>query len=125
MSLADEQDLQQVAVDLIDEFGRAVSLIPPGNAQDSDQPWLGTAGDGTAIPAKAVYAPLNRELVPGTAVEVGDQMITVATRDLTEIPTTAWAVLDGTQRLQIVAFAEIKPGESTFVFKAQVRASGQ
>jgi len=124
VSLADEIELQGVAVDLIAEYGRVVSLLPPGNTIDANQPWKGTTGDGTAILASAVFTPAARELVPGTAVQVGDQIAKVATRDLTAIPTTAWAIQDGAKRLNIVAIGETKPGNSTFIFTAQVRASG-
>lgn len=124
MSLADELELQTVADDLIGEFGRAVSLIPPGNTTDADQPWKGTDGDGSAIPSTAVFTPLRKELVPGTAVQVGDQVATVATKKLSVIPTTSWAIQDGSQRLNIIAVAEVKPGNTSFVFRAQVRASG-
>jgi hypothetical protein len=124
MSLADEIELQAVAVDLIAEYGRAVSLLPPGNTADATQPWKGTTGDGTAVSARAVFSPARYELVPGTAVQVGDQIAKVATRDLSAIPTTAWAILDGAKRLNIVAIAETKPGDSSFIFTAQVRASG-
>jgi hypothetical protein len=124
VSLADEIELQAVAVDLIAEYGRAVSLLPPGNTTDANQPWKGTTGDGTAIPASAVFSPARRELVAGTAVQVGDQIAKVATRDLAAIPTTSWAIQDGATRLNIVAIGETKPGGSTFIFTAQVRASG-
>lgn len=124
MSLADEIELQGVAVDLIAEYGRTVSLIPPGNTSDANQPWKGTTGDGAAISASAVFTPARRELVPGTAVQVGDQVAKVATRDLATIPTTSWAILDNGRRLNIVAVGEVKPGNSSFIFEAQVRASG-
>jgi hypothetical protein len=124
MSLADELALQDVADELVEEFGRPVSLVPPGTLTDTDKPWAGTQGDGAAVSAFAVFTPARRELVPGTAVQVGDQVATVATRDLVEIPDTSWAMLDGTRRLNFVAFEEVKPGRSTFVFRAQVRDSG-
>lgn len=124
MSLADELELQDVADELVGEFGRAVSLVPPGTLTNSAQPWKGTSGDGTAIPARAVFSPLRKELVPGVAVQVGDQRATIATKNLATIPDAGWAIIDGATRLNIVAPAEVKPGNTSFVFVAQVRASG-
>lgn len=125
MSLADELELQDVADELIDEYGRSVSLLPPGTLTNASQPWKGTSGDGTAVPAKAAFKPLRQELVPGTAVKVGDQVAIVATKNLATVPDTSWAILDGSKRLNIVAMGESKPGNTSFVFFAQVRASGQ
>ncbi len=124
MSLRDELELQDVADELVEEFGRPVSLVPPGTLSDTDKPWEGTSGDGSAVSAFAVFTPANRELVPGTAVQVGDQIATVATKNLDAIPDTSWAILDGTRRLNFVAFEEVKPGRTSFVFRAQVRNSG-
>lgn len=125
MSLADELELETVADELIEEYGRVVSLVPPGTLSDAAKPWKGTSGDGTPIPAFAVFAPLRKELVPGVAVAVGDQKATIATKQLAAIPDADWYILDGTTHLAIVAPALVRPGNTSFVYTAQVRASGQ
>lgn len=126
MALADELELQGVAEDLITEWGRTVSLLPPGTTDVSaTEPWKGQTGDGTAVVAKAVFKPLNKELVAGTAVQVGDSLAIVASTALSGAQiTTAWALLDGTTRWAIVAPVESKPGDSSFVWFLQLRQAG-
>lgn len=126
MSAADELELQAVAEDLVAEFGRLVNLVPPGTTDNSPtEPWKGQTGDGSAIPVSAVFRPLNKELVPGTAVAIGDSLAIVASKGLSGLQiTTAYKLVDGSSRWSIVAPVESKPGRSSFVWFLQLRQAG-
>lgn len=126
MSAADELELQQVAEDLVAEFGRVVSLVPPGSTDISDtEPWKGQTGDGTAIPVSAVFQTLRKELIPGTAVEIGDSLAIIDSKTLAGVQiTTAYKLVDGSSRWSIVAPLEAKPGRSSFVWFLHIREAG-
>ena len=125
MALADELELQGVADELIAEFGRTVQLVPPGTTQaDPAQPWKGVTAPGTPVDVKAVFRPLRQELVPGTAVAVGDSLAIVASKNLTGEITTAHRLVDGTSQWAIVAPVESRPGNTGFVWMLQVREAG-
>lgn len=126
MSAADELELQGVAEELVAEFGRVVSLVPPGSTDVSaTEPWKGQTGDGTAIPVSAVFRPLNKELVPGTAVEIGDSLAIVDSKTLAGVEiTAAYKLVDGSSRWSIVAPVESKPGRSSFVWFLHLRQAG-
>lgn len=125
MSAADEIELANVADDLIDEFGRTVSLVPPGTTDaDPTQPWKGKTSQGTPVPVSAVFQALRKELIVGTAVEMGDSLAIIASKGLTSDVTTAHVIVDGGRQWQIVAIVESKPGNTSFVWFAQVREAG-
>lgn len=126
MALADEIALQDAAEELVAEFGRAVSLTPPGSTDVSaTEPWKGQTGDGTVIPVPCVFQSLNKELVDGTAIQIGDTLGIIASTALSgaEI-TAAWAIVDGSTRWSIVAPVEVRPGRSSFVWFLHLRQAG-
>lgn len=125
MSAADELELAGVAEDLIAEFGRTVNLVPPGTTDTSaTEPWKGKTARGTPVPVKVVFRPLNSELVPGTAVQVGDSLAILASNALSGPVTAAHVLVDGTRQWAIVAPVESKPGATSFVWFCQVREAG-
>lgn len=125
MALADEIELADVAVVLIAEFGRTVNLVPPGTtAASPTEPWKGKAAKGTAVPVKAVFQPMRKELVPGTAVAIGDSLVTIASNSVAGAITTAHVIVDGARQWAIIAAVEVKPGGTSFVWSAQVREAG-
>ena len=125
MSLADEIELAATAEELLAEFGRTVSLVPPGSDASATEPWKGKAGKGTALPVSAVFLALKKELVPGTAVQVGDSLAIIASNDLAGVEiTAAFVLVDGTRQWAIVAPVESRPGETSFVWFLQIRAAG-
>lgn len=124
MSLADEIELAATAEDLLAEFGRTVSLVPPGADLSATEPWKGK-GEGQAIPVSAVFLGLQKELVPGTAVQIGDSLAVIASNDLAGVEiTAAFVLVDGTRQWAIVAPLESKPGNTSFVWFLQVRSAG-
>jgi len=125
VSLADEIELAATAEELLAEFGRTVSLVPPGSDASATEPWKGKAGKGTALPVSAVFLALKKELVPGTAVQVGDSLAIIASNDLAGVEiTAAFVLVDGTRQWAIVAPVESRPGETSFVWFLQIRAAG-
>lgn len=126
MALADEIELQEAAEDLVAEFGRTISLIPPGTTDVSPtEPWKGQTGDGTAVSVPAVFQALNKELVAGTAIQIGDTLGILASTALSGLQiTTAWVIVDGSTRWSIVAPVEVRPGNSSFVWFLQLRQAG-
>lgn len=126
MSIADELELQDVAVELIDEFGRTIQLVAEGATDASaTEPWKGKTGPGGSIAVKVVFQAMNKELVPGTAIQIGDSLAIIASKGLAgrEI-TAADRLVDGTRQWAIIAPVEAKPGDSSFVWFLQVRDAG-
>lgn len=125
MSAADELLLADTAVDLIAEFGRTVNLVPPGTTDASPtEPWKGKTSKGTAVPVKVVFQALRKELIAGTAVQAGDSLAIIASKPLSGPITAAHVLVDGARQWAIVALAEAKPGDTSFVWFAQVREAG-
>lgn len=128
MSLADEQELQQVAVDLVAEFGRDVSLVAPGTTDISPtEPWKGKAAKGASQTVSAVFIDLKKELIVGTAIQVGDSLAIIASNSLTPLGravTSADVIVDGGTQWQIVVAIEKRPGRSSFAWFAHVRQAG-
>lgn len=126
MSLADELELADVAEELIEEFGRVVQLVAEGATDVSPtEPWKGKSGPGASIPVSAVFQSMNKELVPGTAVQIGDSLAIIKSKGLAgrEI-TAADRLVDGTRQWAIIAPVEAKPGNTSFVWFLQVRDAG-
>ena len=125
MSAQDEILLADTAEDLIAEFGRTVNLVPPGTTDASaTEPWKGKTAKGTPVPIKCVFQPMNKELVAGTAVQVGDALAILSSKALSRALSQADVLVDGTRQWQIVAVIEAKPGATSFVWFAQVREAG-
>lgn len=125
MSAADELELQNAAVDLIAEFGRRISLVPEGTTDVSaTEPWKGKTAAGSAVPVDVAFQSLNKELVPGTAVQIGDSLAVLASKELGREITAADRLVDGTRQWAIIAPVEIKPGNSSFVWFLHVRDAG-
>ena len=125
MSAADELELESVADELIAEFGRTVSLVAPGTTDVSaTEPWKGKAAKGAAQDVSAVFQRMTKELITGFAVAVGDSVAIIASKELTAPVTTAHVIVDGSRQWQIVAVVEQKPGNTSFVWFAQVREAG-
>lgn len=125
MSAADELELAAVAEDLIAEFGRTVNLVPPGTTDISaTEPWKGKTAKGTAVPIKCVFQPMTKELVAGTAVQLGDALAILSSNALSGPVSPADVLVDGTRQWAIVAVIESKPGATSFVWFAQVREAG-
>jgi len=128
MSAADELELQGVAQELVAEFGRDVSLVGPGTTNVSPtEPWKGKAAKGASQTVKAVFIDLKKELVQGTAIQLGDSLAIIASTSLTPAGrkvTSADIIVDGSSQWAIVVAIESKPGNSSFVWFAQVRQAG-
>jgi hypothetical protein len=126
MSAADERELQDVAEDLIEEFGRVVQLVAEGVKDVSDtEPWKGKTGPGESIDVSAVFQAMNKELVPGTAIQIGDSLAIIKSKGLAgrEI-TAADRLVDGTRQWAIIAPVESRPGNTSFVWFLHVRDAG-
>jgi hypothetical protein len=126
VSAADEIELQEAAQELVAEFGRVIQLIPPGSTDVSaTEPWKGQTGDGTAVDVPVVFQALNKELVTGTAIQIGDTLGIIASTALSGLQiTAAWSIIDGSARWSIVAPVEIRPGRSSFVWFLHLRQAG-
>lgn len=125
MALADEIELAATAEELLAEFGRTVSLVPPGSDASVTEPWKGKAGKGTALPVSAVFLALKKELVPGTAVQIGDSLAIIASNELAGVEiTAAFVLVDGSRQWAVVAPVESRPGNTSFVWFLQIRAAG-
>lgn len=125
MSAADELELQAVAADLVAEFGRTVSLVPPGSTDVSaTEPWKGKTAKGTAVPVKAVFQPMRKALIETSAIQAGDTLGIIASTTVVGPITSADVIQDGTRQWSIVVAIESKPGNSSFVWFLQLREAG-
>ena len=120
--------LQDTALALIEKFGenRTVVLEQPSTAPaDPAKPWDVNPTDTTSNKsAPAVVVPVKRNLVNGNSVQQGDEQVLIAGLSLgTTIPSTGDRILDQGQQKNIIAIDRIRPGQTDFLWKLQVRAS--
>jgi hypothetical protein len=119
--------LQDTALRLIQKFGegRTVTLRVPVEAPaDPTKPWEVDPNDtvqDTAVPG--VVVPIARSLVDGNSVQMGDETVLIAGLSLgTTVPTTADKIVDEGTEKNIVGVQRIRPGQTDFLYKLQVRA---
>ncbi|MCK5494773.1 MAG: hypothetical protein KAI80_00060 [Hyphomicrobiaceae bacterium] len=124
MALADDIELQETAEELVAEFGRPVLLVPAGGDSDPAQPWKGKGARPPGTTVDAVFQNLNKELVSGTAIQLGDSLAIIASRALSSPISTSHVLIDGDFRWLIVAPVESRPGKTSFVWFLQVRQAG-
>jgi len=119
--------LQDTALRLIQKFGegRTVTLRVPVEAPaDPTKPWEVDPNDtvqDTAVPG--VVVPIKRSLVDGNSVQTGDETVLIAGISLgATVPTTADKIVDEGTEKNIVDVTRVRPGQTDFLYKLQVRA---
>lgn len=123
--MVDTAPLIATAQRLITENGRSVTLVQLDTTlQDSDRPWLGPA-DARAVPESTLV--LDGVFVtPSDAAKLGislesDDMIKLSEKIMMISPGPAVdisiydEVIDGSDRLKIVASEQLKPGDELLI----------
>lgn len=107
-------ELAAVAVELLTEFGQAITLTR--TTGKSIDPVTGVATPGTSADQETVgvIKPYAKGLIDGTLIQVGDKeaIITATIEPLTS---------DRINGMQIVNITEINPAGTVLVYKVQVR----
>jgi len=114
--------LEDVAVTLIEKFGRDVTLLSKSaTPDDTAAPWDGAASEGTESTIKAAMTEFNNDQIDGTAVQKGDHLSYVAAKGNVAI-STADTIVDGGKRWRIIAAQLLKPGTVEYLWILQLRA---
>jgi len=119
--------LEDTALELIELFGegRQVTLqIPNTSPADPAKPWEVDPSSTTIdVTAPAVVTPIRRNLIDGNSIQQGDETVLIAALSLgTTVPTTADTLLDEGTEKNILDVQRIRPGQTDFLYKLQVRA---
>ena len=117
----DYSGLLATATELIDEFGRSVSLTKKGSsATDPAKPWEGgTATDTTSSTLKAVYMEDTSYFKDDSRVRVTDRACIV---DGVIEPSEGDKITDSSDVFEIVAAKAIEPGDTAIAYMLALRS---
>jgi hypothetical protein len=107
-------ELAEVAVELLTEFGQAITLTR--TTGKSIDPVTGAITPGTSDnqPTIGVIKPYAKNLIDGTLIQVGDKEVILS-------PAIAPLTSDTINGMQVVNITEINPAGTVLVYKVQVR----
>lgn len=120
--------LQDTAKDLIDRFGRSVTLVEKTRTLDATSPWDSTLAlesetdyvinavfmDSGSEDFEARLSAVSRLVL--SPVEVNQTKVLVAAKDLGVVPTIEMELEDGTDRLAIQKVMVSKPGDIALLY---------
>lgn len=111
-------DLSSVAQELIDEFGRAVTIRTYTSYGDNYDPTR-VSDDYPNI--KAVFADHSLGDIDGTRIKSGDKLLVIISPVAL---VTGMKILDGGIEYSVIPpLEEVKPGDTTVLYLANVRRS--
>lgn len=118
--------LAQTASRLIAKFGegRQVQLLQPtATPADAAKPFeVDPTSTESSVTVNAVVVPIRQSLIDGESVRQGDETALIAGLDLgTTVPTSADKIVDEGIEKAIVAVTRVRPGQTDFLWKLQVR----
>lgn len=120
----DYSGLKNSAINLIRNSGRSVSFVY--KTQGTYDPGTDAIINQTVTTkaAKMVILDYKRDEMNKDMVKIGDRLALLAVDNLTRAPKTGDTVIDSGETYAIVAFEEIKPGDTTLLYKLQLRRGG-
>lgn len=121
----DYSGLTATSIAQIADKGRAVSLVfkTQGTYTASTDSFSGKTTATQSV--SMVITDYNKNEIDGTMIKTGDRLGLLAPQtDLTRAPKTGDSVTDGGETLSIVNVLEIKPGDTTLLYKLQLRKGG-
>lgn len=125
MAATDYTEFQDLAVDLLGDSGRQVTIqrFSDPVAADPTKPWRAApaAAPTSTQRVYAVFTEYNVRLVDGERIKVGDIKALVPSRDLKFTPNTRDRVVDGSKTYSVVDTKETKPGPLSIIFELQLR----
>jgi hypothetical protein len=104
-----------VATDLIGEFGRSLTLRAKNTSGDAWNPVEGAPTD-TSVTGVVVFYGANE--IDGTLIQSNDKRCMI---DSTVAPTVKMSIIDGGTTYKIIDIEEVKPGDTTILYKLQLR----
>ena len=69
----------------------------------------------------AVFTNYSASQIDGSTVQMGDKRLLIASSILDNPITTDWRILDGIETWNIVGIEEVQPGDTSILYKVQVR----
>lgn len=118
-----------VANELIKEFGSAMTLRVPGGDQvfDGATGFVTSQGTPTDYAVSGVRTQYKKSEINGTNVKDGDFQVILAANNRTTsaalavVPDTSMEIIDGGSTYKIVRVEPIQPGNVNVIYKLQVR----
>ncbi len=108
-------DMAQLAIDMIGDFGRSMTLREYAESGDPYDP-VRTPSDTSIIGVVTNFKAMD---IDGTLIQKGDKQIFV---DAENVPTIAMDVVDNSTVYHIISVDEVKPGDTKILYKIQARA---
>ena len=121
----DYSGLVETALELIDDFGRSVTLTKKGATSTTPgKPWEGgTDDDPTEVPVSAVFTEIGDTFRDDDRVRSTDQLCLIAASALGAVePVSGDKITDEGKVHAVVAVKPIKPGPVGIVFMIAARA---
>lgn len=116
---ADEISLSK---ELIDEFGRTVSIKRKSSTLiDAAKPWLGTEETYTSYSCSAVVYPIDERHVNNTSVLSGDMLAYVAASGLAIEPGIYDLFVDGSDTYNVVSASVVRTGSPNILYTLTLR----
>lgn len=121
----DYTEFQDLAVDLLGDAGRQISIrrASPDTTADTSKPWRAEPGAPTFYKVFAVFTSYSTQEVDrsNNRIQASDLKVLVPARDLKIEPTTRDRVVDGSKEYQVMAVKPLKPGPLVVTYELQVR----
>ncbi len=115
-------EMADVSLELIEEFGRPLTLRRVASAVDPTKPWRTTGGaTNTDYPIIGIVQAMAPNLREGIKIERGDFIAFIASKSLSVSIEQTDYIVDGGTVLSVQNVVEIKPGPTSLLFKAVLR----
>ncbi len=121
--MVDYTALATVAQELIEEFGRAMSVrkVTTGAPGDADKPWLPGA-EGTADTATTgVFLDTEKSFITGELIPTDQSVLLIAASGLAVIPINKDRIVDGSEIWEITKVTILKPGATVLLYELMVK----
>jgi hypothetical protein len=112
--------LEDTAVKLITKFGRTAALLRKGDILNPAAPWDGNSNEGVSESVTCVFVNFNNSQVDGQTVQLGDMQCLIAAKSTTGIGPED-SIVDGDTKWRVIAANLVKPGNTEYLWKLQVR----
>lgn len=108
----------------IADKGRSVSLVfeTQGTYAPATDTFTGQTSSSQTV--KMVITNYRKNEMDETMIKIGDRQGLLAPDNLLRAPKTGDTVTDGAETFAIVSIEEIKPGDTTLLYKLQLRRGG-
>lgn len=122
--MVDYAELATVAEELIQEFGRAISVrkVTTGAPADPAKPWEPGAEATVDTAGNGVFLETKRSHLTGEIIPADQSLLLLSAAELgAVIPIAKDRIVDGSDVWEITKVETLKPGATTLLYELQVK----